>query len=175
MLKKLLFILFALLVLLLLGWNIYQYNSVPKTGFILIQDVFNGFDMKKEMEKKFTETKNARQRILDSLTFDLNILGKKIESEHQKNKENIELFRIRREEYTKRKQNFEEDNSELSKQYDKEIFAQLNQYVKDFGKENGFTYIFGSDGNGSLMFAKEKNDITKPLTEYLNKKYKGVK
>ncbi|HZK64303.1 MAG TPA: OmpH family outer membrane protein [Puia sp.] len=166
---------FALLFLLSLGWGIYMHFSAPKTAFIIIQDVYNGYDMKKEMEKKFNQTKDARQKILDSLAFELNILGKKVQDEHEKNPANLEQFKSRREEYLQRKQNSEEDNNQLSKQYDQEILTQLNQYVKDYGKENGYTYIFGNDGNGSLMYAKEGKDISKQVIEYINEKYKGVK
>jgi outer membrane protein len=166
---------FVFLFLLSSGWGVFQFYTKPKTAFILIQEVYSGFDMKKEMEKKFTQTKNARQRILDSLGFDLNLLGKKIEAEHEKNKDHIQQFNERKNEYMERKKNFQEDNDQLSKQYDQEILTQLNQYVKDFGVENGYTYIFGNDGNGSLMFGKENNNISKAVTEYINLKYKGAK
>jgi len=61
----------------------------------------------------------------------------------------------------------------LSAQYDKEILAQLNQYVRDFGAKNNYEYIFGNDGNGSLMYAQESNDLTRQVTEYINQKYAG--
>ena len=170
------FTLLFVIVLLLgaIGVIIYQKQSSPKTGFILIQDVYNGFDMKKENEKKFVQVKNARDKILDSLTLELKILASKIDSEQQKNKATIEEFKMKRDEYVQRKKTYEEDNDALSKKYDQEILTQLNQYVKDYGERNGYTYIFGNDSNGSLMYAKETNNITKEIISFINDKYKGV-
>jgi outer membrane protein len=165
---------FFIFLVIVIGWIIYQKQSEDKTGFIYIQEVYNGFDMKKEIEQRYTVTKNARDKILDSLELDLKLLARKIESEGESNKETIALFNIRREEFVSRKQTYEEDNVALTKKYDQEILSQLNQYVKDFGLKNDFTYVFGNDGNGSLMYAKETKDVTKEVIEFINNKYKGV-
>lgn|ERR1019366_2738940 len=167
-------ILLAVFLLAVISWMIYQNQTKPKTGFVLIQDVYNGFCMKKEFEKKYTQTTNARKKILDSLSFELKILLKRIETEKEKNKSTIEEFNTKRAEYVQRKQNYEEDNTALSKQYDQEILTQLNQYVKDYGEQNHYTYVFGNDGNGSLMYAAEAKNITKEVIEFVNNKYKGT-
>jgi Skp family chaperone for outer membrane proteins len=49
----------------------------------------------------------------------------------------------------------------------------MNQYVKDFGSKYGYTYIFGADGSGFLMYSLEANNITKEVKEYINSRYKG--
>jgi outer membrane protein len=153
---------------------IYQIKSQPKTGYVLIQDLYNGFEMKKEMEKKYKITKDARDKILDSLSFELKMIANQIQSEEEKNKETIKKFEIKREEYFQKKQAFEEDNEMLTKKYDQEILTQLNQYVKDYSSAQGYTYVFGNDGNGSLMYGNEDNNITKEVVEYINNKYKGL-
>lgn len=165
----------GLLFICLAGWNIYQHLSIPRTAYILIQEVYNGFELKKEMEKKFVQTKNARDKVLDSLALEVQLLGKRIEAEQQKNTETIARFNAKREEYYQRRETYEDDNNALSRQYDQEILTQLNQYVKDFGKEHNYTYIFGNDGNGSLMYGKDAKNITAEVTEYINDKYRGVK
>jgi outer membrane protein len=165
----------VLLVLAAVGLSLWDHNSRPKTAFIIVGEVFNQFDMKKDSEKKFTLVKNERQKIVDTLAFRLRLLAKKIDQDKAKNKEDVNTYNIGREEFYKKQKAFEEDNSHLTKQYDSEILTQLNQYVKDYGKENGYQYIFGSDGNGSLMYAEDQTNITKPVIEYINKKYKGTK
>lgn len=165
---------FIFLLSIICGWIFYENKTVPNTGFIIIQEVYSGFDMKKEIEVKYNKTKNARDKILDSLELELKILARKIQSENEKNKETIEQFNVKRDEFVQRKQTYEEDNAALTKQYDLEILTQLNQYVKDFGEKNNYTYVFGNDGNGSLMYALEANNITKEVIEFINAKYKGV-
>ncbi|MBL0048937.1 MAG: OmpH family outer membrane protein [Bacteroidetes bacterium] len=156
-------------------WIAYNQLNTPKVGFIVIQEVYNGFEFKKEMEKKFISTKNLRQKLLDSLAFDLKLLGKKIEAQNQKNSDLISEYNLKREDFFQKKKVFEEDNQNLTSQYDEQILSQLNQYVKDFGKEKNYTYILGNDGNGSLMFGSENKNISKEVLEYINSKYKGIK
>jgi outer membrane protein len=157
-----------------MGWLIYEKTQAPKMAYVNIQQVFNGFDLKKEYEKKFTQSKNSRERILDSLESELRFLGKKIETENAKNKEDINNFSLKRERYVEKKRLLEEDNAKQTKQYDNEIILQMNQYVKDYGKENKYTFIYGSDGNGSIMYAPDSKDITKEITDYINARYKGT-
>ena len=74
--------------------------------------------MKKEMEKKYLQTKNIRDKMLDSLAFEVKILAQKIKVEEEKNRSTIEQFNIKREEYLQRKRTYEEDNTALTKEYD---------------------------------------------------------
>ena len=72
------------------------------------------------------------------------------------------------------KQDFEEDNDELSKKYDQQILDQLNQYVMDFGKAHSYAMILGSDRNGNLMYAEESYNVSADVIQFINSKYKGV-
>lgn len=165
----------ALLLILAIVYMGIQALSQPKTGFVIISELYNGFEMKKEMEQKYLGVKKARDKILDSLTLELKGLSQKIETEQEKNPNTIKEFTTKRTDYLQRKQAYEADNTALSQKYDQEILTQMNQYVKDYGAANGYTYVFGSDGNGALMYAKDANNITKQVIEYINSKYKGIK
>lgn len=167
-------LLFAILLIAAIGWIIYQNRSIPKTGYIIIQDVYNDFELKKEVEKKYLQTKNARDKILDSLAFEVKMIANKVKAENEKNQETVDKFNLKRDEYFQRKQTFEEDNAALTKQYDQEILTQLNQYIKDYAEANNYTYVFGNDGNGSLLYGIETLNITKEVSTYVNNKYKGL-
>jgi outer membrane protein len=149
-------------------------ENKSKTAFIEIGDVFNNFEMKKEMEKRFDETKNTRQRILDSLAVNLKILSNKIDSKKADQHE-IEKYEAQRQLYFQRMKQFEEDNQHLSEDYDNKIINQMNQYIKDYGNKYGYEYIFGNDKNGSLMFAMESRNISTEVIKYINERYNGVK
>jgi outer membrane protein len=157
--------------------SIYVYDRMnsPKTGYIVIQEVFNGFELKKDYERRLLATKNKRQKIADSLELELKMLGKKIEAEKGKNQADITKFEIKREDYLQKRKLFEEDDQAQTKKYDEEIVTQLSQYVKDFGKQEGYTYILGNDGNGSLMYATDAKNLTRQIVAYINDRYKGVK
>ncbi|TAH42092.1 MAG: OmpH family outer membrane protein [Bacteroidetes bacterium] len=152
---------------------IVQYVSKPRTGFILINDLFSRFEYKKEVERKFLATKNERQQILDSLAVQLRLLSFEIEKGKFKDEKNVAIYNYKREEFYQKKKAFEEDNVNLSNQYDAEVIAQMNQYVSEYGRLNNYEFIFGNDGNGSLMYAYDANNITDEVSVYMNKKYSG--
>jgi outer membrane protein len=152
---------------------IYDACFTVRVAYIDIPQVFNGFEMKKELQVKYKKTEELRKRVLDSLGFDLQILSKKLQSD-QGNKELINEFDLRRENYLKKKSMIQQDNAALSAQYDKQILEQMSQYVYDYGKEHNYDMILGSDGNGMLMFAKDKFNISKEIEVYINNKYKGI-
>jgi outer membrane protein len=152
----------------------YQSEHKPKFGYIVLGEVFEKFDLKNELASKLKLTQAARQKRVDSLETRLRLLSKKIEDDKGKNKEDIRLFEIQRDGYIKWKRQNDDDNDLQTKQYDKQIRSQMSQYVIEFGKVNGYRYIFGSDGNGSLMYGVDADNLTKEVTEFINKKYKGV-
>ena len=52
------------------------------------------------------------------------------------------------------------------------IVTKVKAYVKEYGKDNDYTYIFGSNESANIMYAKEGLDITEEILEKLNESYK---
>lgn len=144
-----------------------------KIGYVKIQQIFLDFEYKKELEKNLRGVQEKRKTMLDSLELELKVLSRQIESEQ--NKDKLAEFEARRENYLNKKQEFDDSNERVVKQYDEQIIRQMNQYVKDYGEKNGYTFIYGAGGSGNLMYADSTYDITKKVTEYINERYKGQK
>jgi outer membrane protein len=157
---------------------VYHKSFATKTAYIDIKKVFNGFQMKSELEQKYKGTEKERSKILDSLAFNLKVMSKHLnELETQKKtlaKEEINQFEYTREKYLKLKEQFGQDNAVLSQKYDDQILAQLTQYIMEYGKQNNYDIILGADGNGSLMYSKEAHDISEEVIIFINNKYKGI-
>lgn len=177
-LKSLLITLFISALMSCLAVLIYQKFYGSKTAYVDIKKVFNGFQMKTEMEAKYNQVKKGRDKILDSLSFNLKIMSKHLNE--QKNakadikKEEMYQFEYDREEFIKLKRQFEEDNTALSQKLDTQILSQLTQYVIEYGKKNNYALILGADGNGGLMYARESYDISDEIVAFINSKYKGI-
>lgn len=159
--------------------SLYIYHNCfkTKTAYIEIKKVFNGFQMKKELEQKYNVTASGRQKLLDSLSFSLKLLSKTL-NEQKNSKSGVDeklayRFEYQRDEFLKIQNQFAQDNSALSQKMDSQILEQLTQYVMEFGKKNNYDIIMGADGNGNLMFAKESYNISDDVIEYVNNKYKG--
>ena len=50
------------------------------------------------------------------------------------------------------------------------IIDDVKDYVADYGKEKGYTYIFGSNESANIMYAKKGLDLTDEILRELNKK-----
>jgi len=158
-----------------IGGLCYVYKTQPKVAFVRVGYLYDNFDYKKELEAKLDNVAQSRKSITDSLEFKLKLLLKRIQENKKKDDKQIGEFNDQKQSYLMKKQQFDDDNQDMSKRYTDEIMKQLNQYVQDYGKANGYTYIFGAEGNGSIMSADDKNDITTTVLDYVNEKYKGKK
>lgn len=150
-------------------------NNKQKTAYVVLQELFEKFELKKELEKNYSLTKNARKKILDSIQIDLSVLSKRLSVTPSPVKEEIDLFERKKIEFNQKMNEFEQSNIQLTKEFDDKIILQLNQYISDYGKENAYDMIYGNTSNGSIMYGDEKNNITEEVIEYINQKYKGIK
>ena len=48
------------------------------------------------------------------------------------------------------------------------LVTTVKDFVADYGEENGYTYIFGSNESANIMYAKEGLDITDEVLAQLN-------
>lgn len=56
------------------------------------------------------------------------------------------------------------------------LVKDVKKFIKDYGKQNGYSYIYGTGEAVSILYAEDKYDITKEIIKLLNDKYaKGSK
>lgn len=141
---------------------IISYLSITqqkvKSGFVVNKTIFEQFNGKKEMEAKLISVLGKDKKVVDSLAFlyENNLLDPPSELIYREKSNQVKM-----------------KEQEFSSQYSNRIWVQINQYIEEYGREHGYDYIHGAIGNGSLMFAKESNDITEELIIYMNEKYEG--
>ena len=84
-------------------------------------------------------------------------------------------------ELQRREQQLAQAQQALSQQLQQEggtemdsLVSNVKKTIKAYGKEKGFTYIYGTgDSNASILYAEDKLDITKDILKLLNEKYKA--
>lgn len=52
------------------------------------------------------------------------------------------------------------------------LVKSVKQFIKDYGKEKGYDYVFGTGEAVSILYAKDSYDITKEIIKLLDAKYK---
>jgi len=52
------------------------------------------------------------------------------------------------------------------------LVVRYKKVIKDYGKEKGYDYVFGTGEPASILYAKDSYDITKEIIEKVNSAYK---
>jgi len=50
----------------------------------------------------------------------------------------------------------------------------VKKFIKVYGKEKGYSYIYGTGESATILYAEDKYDITKEMIKLLNDKYKAA-
>ncbi len=161
----------SIFLLVILAIGVYSLNQKEKNVYLNTAEVFEAFSLQKELRTKLENVQSTRQAILDSMQLRLTAMTSSSDFDRQNPGE--DFFSLR-EVYRIKQKQFEEDNLRQSREYDRQIWNQLNQYIKDYGKEHNYTMIFGANGQGNLMYASEARDVTNDLISYINKKYERI-
>lgn len=170
--KKLIYISLTVVIAIILGMALLVYLLFPKTAFVDINYIYNEFEYKKEMEKKLFTIQEQRQFFLDSLKMQLSGIAEQV----KKDKNNTllkEKFELKKENYLLNEGRFNDEYKRLQNEYTSQIIQQINQYIKDYGEKYNYTYIFGANSNGTLMFAKQNENISEKVLVYINERYLG--
>ncbi|TDE31492.1 OmpH family outer membrane protein [Flavobacterium ranwuense] len=67
-------------------------------------------------------------------------------------------------------------SQELQQESGKEmdsLVSGVKKFIKVYGKEKGYAYIYGTGDAASILYAEDKFDITKEIIKALNDKYKA--
>jgi outer membrane protein len=61
-----------------------------------------------------------------------------------------------------------------SAQHRDSLIEEVRNYIKDYGKKEGYDYIYGTGDAASVLYAKESYDLTKDLLKKLNKEFAAI-
>ncbi|MNU76134.1 Outer membrane protein (OmpH-like) [compost metagenome] len=56
---------------------------------------------------------------------------------------------------------------EKSKKLDEIIWGEINRVLTEYGKKKGIDFVLGAKGDGNIMFASDRCDITEDVLEYM--------
>jgi outer membrane protein len=64
-------------------------------------------------------------------------------------------------------QQAQQENQRLTKA----VLKEINAYLKQYGKEKGYTFILGATEGGNIVYAADGTDITEDVLQGLNAQY----
>jgi len=168
--KKLFYLVFAIFV--------FTSCQQQKIGFIDNGKVINGYQEKIDIEEKFKVTDEAFKKKTDSIgqTFQLEVQNYQINRSKMSNKKRQETEQQLGQKQQMLQQQIQMEQQQITQAFQTEIdstIVKVKDFVKDYGKTNGYTYILGtSDGVSSVMYGTDENDLSQTIIDAINAEYK---
>lgn len=154
--------------------SFFLFNSMggmKKEAYVDMITVFNEFELKIKLQKKMEDILKEKKLVINNLKLELQAIYN--DSKIVGNERFVKIREIQNEIELKSYEASQEEQK-LTEKYDTQIWKQLNQYIKEFGKNQELDFMYGANGQGTILFAKEKYDLTKECITYVNNKYQGV-
>jgi outer membrane protein len=146
-------------------------NKPAKVVYVNMDELFNGFQMKKELENDFISRSNQIQKRIETLQIKITNfkeeVNQKISANYvdSLNRVNTQLSELNRQ--------FQEEYMPLKEQYDAQIQNQLLNYMKEFGRANDYDLVITNLNGSTVIFGSDDVNVTTEALEFVNQKYAG--
>jgi len=149
-----------------------------KIGYVDNGKLINEYQEKIDLEARLQTKINAFQKRTDSLrqSFQLEINEAEIEARNmsQENLQKLSQELQQKEQVLSQRVQFEQQQiTQESQSTNDSLVNKVKNFVGNYGKTNGYSFILGSNEAGSVMFGKEESDITQVVLDALNSDYKS--
>ncbi|MCG9791924.1 OmpH family outer membrane protein [Flavobacterium algicola] len=147
-----------------------------KTAYVDTSELMKEYTEAKDLEAKYKAQSEEKGRQLEAEINRFKQDAASFQSQAQANGQ--EWAQKKGAELQKREQQLGYAQQALSQQLQQESGAEMDtlvtgvkKFIKEYGKKNGYAYIYGTGDAASVLYAEEKFDITKTIIKELNDKY----
>ncbi|GAA0714176.1 OmpH family outer membrane protein [Aquimarina litoralis] len=148
-------------------------QQTEKTGFVNNTKVVSDFKEMKAAKEKWTKKNNEVRAELEEKAkqFQIEVQGYQniMKSMTQSNREKKEQELMVKQQTLQREQQTRMQEIQKGSQTEIDsIIAKVEDFIKDYGKKNGYTYIYGETEVKNIFYAKEELDLTDKIITELN-------
>lgn len=149
-----------------------------KTAYVDTKVLVQEYKEMKEIEAEFTMKSDSVRQQLDAVAQEfqqeVQAYQSQMESMSATERQEKERSLMQKQQMIQQQQQMQSNRlREQSTAVMDSLVEKVKGYVKDYGKENNYTYIFGSNESANIMYAEEGLDITQDILAELNDGYKG--
>jgi len=152
------------------------YYAPPRIAYVRSFQLVYGFNGMKEAHEEYQQQALSWQQNIDTL-----------KTRYEKSKAEIENNKtLTSEAYSEKNAALERMKSELinyssvikekamqkEKEMTQAVLNQVNSYVEEYAKSNGYDIVFGSEGTGYILYGNEAFDITDKVLKSMNEAYR---
>ena len=149
-----------------------------KTAYVDTSELMKEYTEAKDLEAKYKAQADEKGRQLEAEINRFKQEAANFQSQAQANGQ--AWAQQKGAELQKREQQLGYAQQQLSQQLQQEsgkemdsLVSGVKKFIKAYGKEKGYSYIFGTGDVASVLYAEDQYDITKELIAALNEKYKA--
>lgn len=86
---------------------------------------------------------------------------------------NEKLIQTKKQQFVDYQKGIQQKSQQEDFQMTEQVLTEVNAFIEDYGRKNGYSIILGATNAGNIVYAKEGLDITAILQEKLNDNYLG--
>lgn len=149
-----------------------------KTAYVDTMELLKNYDEAKDIETKYKEKAKTMGTDLQAEIAKFQTEAQNFQANAQKNgqawaqKKGTELQQ-KEQQLTYAQQAIQRQLEEESGKEMDSLKSNLKKFIKDYGKKNGYTYIYGTGEVATVLYAEDKLDITKEMIKLINENYKN--
>ncbi|MEM9075568.1 MAG: OmpH family outer membrane protein [Bacteroidota bacterium] len=160
-------------------FTLFSHFQKSELAYVDINKLVEGYERTKVERMEFNKKAETLKANVDSLMTGWETDLKSYEKERlSMSKKEIQL----KQELLKNKQqqisNYQKAVQNQLKEEDQRltqtVINDINDYLQEYGKQEGYRIILGAKGDGNLMYAEEASDLTEIILEDLNNSYKTL-
>lgn len=150
-----------------------------KIAYVDNSTLINEIQEKKDLEAKFQVKEEVFKKKADSISqaFQLEVQQTQLTAQKSSQKKAQELMNGLQQKQSLLQQQMQFEQQQLAQSFQTEIdslITKVKDFVKDYGKTNGYTYILGtSESAASVLYGTDENDLTQTILDALNGEYKS--
>ncbi|CAL2083205.1 OmpH family outer membrane protein [Tenacibaculum sp. 190524A05c] len=172
----------AIAVLALIASIATFFYSQEKSSLVYVDvnKLLEGYKRTKVVRAEFEKKAKVLKSNVDSLVTDWQKELKLYEKERsgyskKELKLKQELLSNKQQQINNYQQAVQKQIQEEDKKSTQTVINDINDFVTEYGKKEGYKIIFGASGGGNIMYADKSADLTDRVLEGLNSEFEGEK
>ena len=160
-----------------IGSFVYQ-QSACELVYVDVNKLLDGYKRTKIEKAAFDKKAKTMKSNVDSLLTDWQNELKTYEKERSgMSKKELELKQEllgnKQQQINNYQQAVQKQLVEEDKKVTQTVINDINDFVKEYGKKNGYKVIFGATGSGTIMYGEDAADLTEKVLTELNAEFEG--
>ena len=136
-------------------------TTSPNVAYVNPNKLIQGYHGAVAQHEVFVAKSKQWQQRVDSLSTELQALSKVPTAMRASKEQQLTSYR------DAVRQQAQQENERLTKA----VLEEINGYLKQYGKEKGYTFILAATNNGNIVYAAPGTDISEEVLHGLNRQY----